>query len=87
MLLLMHSRDPASPIICELEHKALGEHVHYAALSYTWGSNVRTDSITLGGIAFPVTSNLFAALHAVRDKESNCFIWVDAICINQNDIC
>lgn len=62
------------------------DDIHYEALSYTWGSHVKSDLITLGGTAFPVTSNLFAALRALRNEHADSILWIDAVCINQDDI-
>jgi hypothetical protein len=56
----------------------------YAALSYTWGSNEKSKAIVLSGCRFPVTANLFAALMRLRTRGVR-YLWIDAICINQND--
>jgi hypothetical protein len=79
LLRLLPSKDLTSPVVCELEHVPLDKDVRYRALSYTWGGNVRTDSIVLDGSAFPVTSNLFAALCTLRDEDSDCYLWIDAV--------
>jgi hypothetical protein len=86
LLRLLPSADGWSPVVCELEHVSLDDDIRYEALSYTWGGDVRTDSITLTGTAFPVTSNLFAALRALRQEHSDSYLWIDAVCINQEDV-
>lgn len=67
----------------------------FRALSYTWGNAEEKGSIEIGGHQFPVTENLEAALRFIRDigVSSNArkspipsFWWIDAICINQEDI-
>ena len=61
----------------------------YVALSYVWGSPTPTTEITVNGERMRVTENLGQALLSHRSSElaRNGFrIWVDAICINQNDL-
>lgn len=65
----------------------------FKALSYTWGDASKKVNITLDGHQFPVTENLFAALKNVRNsnkaaagKVTVSGWWIDAICINQEDI-
>ena len=59
----------------------------YEALSYAWGEDTLHSNyqISLNGLTFAVTRNLEAALKALRKKHRNRVVWVDAICINQND--
>ncbi|KAF2629576.1 HET-domain-containing protein [Macroventuria anomochaeta] len=71
---------------------ALNHRVHrhpfqrYTALSYVWGSVEDPAHITLEGHArFQVTGNLFNALKCLRRPDAALALWVDAICINQND--
>jgi hypothetical protein len=58
----------------------------YKALSYVWGRRISSHSrITCNGVAFPVTSNCYSALRHLHAKNGTFDIWVDAICINQED--
>lgn len=58
----------------------------YTALSYVWGSVENPAQITIDGRArFEVTRNLFNALKSLRRPDMAQSIWVDAICINQDD--
>jgi Heterokaryon incompatibility protein (HET) len=87
LLQLLPSANRWSPIACELEHVSLDDDdIRYEALSYTWGTNARTDSIALIGTAFPVTSSLFTALRALRQEHLPRYLWIDAVCINQEDV-
>jgi hypothetical protein len=58
----------------------------YKALSYTWGLIRFTQHIVCGNIEIPITQNLFEALQHVRHTQEITAIWIDALCINQNDI-
>jgi hypothetical protein len=79
-----------------LEHVSLLDPGPYIAMSYCWGDLDNYQQLDVspspGAPAFAVnsTDNLHAALWALwRRKEDNVNhlrIWVDAICINQNDI-
>lgn len=60
--------------------------VQYEALSYAWGDNACTHSVTCNGIPFTVTANLNEALLHLRQKNEDRFLWADALCINQYDL-
>ncbi|KAI0864346.1 heterokaryon incompatibility protein-domain-containing protein [Xylaria cubensis] len=73
-------------IECELIQTTLDENViPYEAVSYTWGSSFRTHKIKIQGLDFLVTSNLWNLLHDLRQYEADCYLWIDAISINQYD--
>lgn len=61
----------------------------YTAVSYTWGQDEPSEVVYLGGRAFHVRPNLWSCLYylslSAKQTEWN-YLWVDAICINQNDI-
>jgi hypothetical protein len=58
----------------------------YTALSYVWGSSEDPAHITIDGhVRFEVTRNLFDALKSLRRSDVAQSMWVDAICINQDD--
>ena len=75
------------PIECELVDVSLDATPEYAALSYHWGEPIFSEKIVCNGQSLAVTSNLHGALK--RYRQDSRFIknplWVDAICINQND--
>jgi hypothetical protein len=67
----------------------------FKTLSYTWGSPDSSRSIIIEGHRFPVTQNLWAALRHIRTLQNTSkadeelrptFWWIDAICINQDDV-
>ncbi|KAK3352266.1 heterokaryon incompatibility protein-domain-containing protein, partial [Lasiosphaeria hispida] len=57
----------------------------YEALSYVWGDTNNHRSISIDKHNVKVTPNLHAALLHLRDPFFERVLWVDAICINQND--
>ncbi|KAK3338240.1 heterokaryon incompatibility protein-domain-containing protein [Neurospora tetraspora] len=57
----------------------------YEALSYVWGSEAKPCSISINGCDLPIGENLYAALLHLRDHSIERTIWIDAICINQDD--
>lgn len=66
-----------------LEYRAA---VTYEALSYVWGDATPTESIFCDGAVLRIPKNLFNALQHLRLRNRPRFLWIDAICINQNDI-
>ena len=62
----------------------------YIALSYVWGDPEQRRNILLDGQRFSVTSNLYYALLHLRKsfevRRMYLYVWIDAICINQNDL-
>lgn len=58
----------------------------YDALSYTWGSPDKPHKLRIGNSNLPIGENLRAALLMLRDPYWHRSIWVDAVCINQDDV-
>ncbi|PQE33956.1 hypothetical protein CJF32_00002798 [Rutstroemia sp. NJR-2017a WRK4] len=90
LLSLMPSKVATAPIQCQLHNYDFGEYdegTHlYEALSYVWGScDDPPQSVYIDGQLLHVTTNLYAALLHLRDRNFARIIWVDYICINQND--
>jgi hypothetical protein len=70
--------------ICTLEKVSLLQNPQYEALSYTWSGLKDTQPIRINDETAHVPANLEAALRHLRAGE-NIKLWVDAVCINQND--
>ena len=81
-------RSKKSLIECELLHRQLvqGTQLPFKALSYCWGDPTARYRVRLGGAIHHVTQSLGSFLKRQREEsEANQFLWVDAICINQDD--
>jgi hypothetical protein len=57
----------------------------YEALSYVWGSPDVPRCIYIGDEHLDVTPNLYAALFRLRHTDFPRTLWIDAICINQEN--
>ncbi|KAJ5116704.1 heterokaryon incompatibility protein-domain-containing protein [Penicillium angulare] len=89
MVQLLPNVNSDAPVECHLLDYDLGSteyqpHV-YEALSYCWGSQNKPESAILNGLTLPITTNLKAALQHLRDSQLPRTVWIDAICINQDD--
>jgi hypothetical protein len=75
-------------IVTSLATYPLNGHPPYEALSYVWGRYdlEDVDLIELDGSPFEVTINLCRALYYLRLESETRDFWIDAICINQEDL-
>lgn len=73
------------PIVCDLNVASLDDLPTYEALSYTWGDPKITTAITVEGVGFLATENLFDFLSSLRSPTADRFLWADAICIDQKN--
>jgi hypothetical protein len=90
LLLLQPALSPTTEVHCSLIHTTLTECAydivdHYVALSYVWGSIAKPKTIWVDDLRVNVTANLYSALHDIRDKQRVIKLWIDALCINQED--
>jgi hypothetical protein len=58
----------------------------YNALSYVWGNATEREPFTCSGKQLMITTNLHAALSQLQQHGHLEPLWVDAICINQEDV-
>ena len=63
----------------------LDSDIDFRALSYTWGAQGVLHNISVDNQDLPVGQNLYEALQQLCTEAVNLPIWIDAICINQND--
>ncbi|GAB1316385.1 hypothetical protein MFIFM68171_06595 [Madurella fahalii] len=75
-----------SPLQCDIIHVKLGEVPPYTAVSHRWGAPGETQEIILIDEApFLVSSNIHSLLLAKRSITKHVVLWIDSICINQDD--
>ena len=84
-LMILEPGDFEEPVRSHLQLVKLDHRPDYEALSYVWGSCNDRKSISLNGMEFAVTANLFIALRYLRRQDKPRTVWVDAVCINQAD--
>lgn len=95
LLVLLPASSPEDEVQCEFRIVSLDASsercptppaLPYEVLSYSWGDSTSNRSITLCGQAnFKVTDNLHAALIRLRRTGTNRILWVDGLCIDQDN--
>jgi hypothetical protein len=88
LLFISPSTIRLSKICCKLHKVSLNDNpVHaYKALSYVWGKDKNRQVIELDGRNIEVTPNLHNALIQIRDGIEVRVFWIDAVCINQDNL-
>ncbi|KAM3071145.1 hypothetical protein ACMFMG_010050, partial [Clarireedia jacksonii] len=95
-ILELSKGNPKDPLHGTLTKYRLNDFSHYEALSYTWENYDSTEALdnTPGGDviylgqfwdAFIVTRNCYKALRRLRYTDRTRLLWVDSICIDQNN--
>jgi hypothetical protein len=85
-LVTLHPGTDADAVSCSLSHLNLRDGSAYEALSYVWGDPKVTKDIVCNGRRLAVTTNLYTALQHLRHSNAPRVLWIDAICINQQDL-
>jgi hypothetical protein len=84
---LHHSVDDSAPITISIFRTRLSDaKLKYEALSYNWGNHYSKQTVFCSNppSVLEVTQNCYSALRRLRSDSVRC-LWIDAICINQND--
>lgn len=85
-LIELHPGHIHAPIQCEIKHANLSESPHYVAVSYAWGHKCRSElQIWVNSRLCYARPSLWAMLQALRDPLEPRTLWIDALCINQNN--
>jgi len=88
---LQPCKDLEAGIECSLKDATLAEYRddicdHYIAISYVWGDQDDTRTISVDGKRLQITASLDSALRHVRDHRRVLRVWADGVCINQKDV-
>ena len=89
VMVLHSSKTFDQPLACDLmqvEIEACAEPQHeYDAVSYCWGEPNFSHSLMCNGEQLKITPNVDSLLRYLRKPHRPCRLWVDGICINQQD--
>lgn len=69
---------------CYMVTEAIGSS-EYRCLSYCWGAADVTECVNINGHDVFVRRNLACAVRRLRARNMSSAVWIDAICINQQD--
>ena len=75
--------DPLKGSVDEVD--LVGDQPSYEAVSYTWGAAGKERPLYIGGVLTTVWKNLSDCLCHLRDPLVSRKLWIDAICIAQDD--
>jgi hypothetical protein len=82
------SRTSSSRRKGQISHETLQmpDQNRYKALSYVWGAKTGTQPLLCDDKVIFITPNCEKALRHLRHATKLITLWVDAVCINQNDL-
>ncbi|KIW32288.1 uncharacterized protein PV07_03846 [Cladophialophora immunda] len=89
-VLVLHPGFPSDALSCSLQIWEIEDaaRLGFEALSYVWGDDLGSQvgkNINCDGATLPIRENLACALNHIRHDRNTRFLWVDAVCINQED--
>ena len=73
-------------LLATLSTHALTENLSYKCLSYTWGTSHNRRAICLDDSLITISETLDMAPRSLRHETEPRFLWVDFVCINQDDL-
>lgn len=85
LLTLLPASDEQSMIECNIDVAELSGKPDYEALSYVWSGVPGSSTITLSGRPITVSRTLDNALRRLRLLDRKRTLWVDQICIDQQN--
>ncbi|KEZ45545.1 hypothetical protein SAPIO_CDS1879 [Scedosporium apiospermum] len=85
-LMILEPGEDGDALSCTMKTMNLDNPVPYEAVSYVWGSTHRDHPIKVAGQTTYITTNLDSTLRRVRSRSRPRTLWVDSVCINQDDL-
>lgn len=85
-LVNIHSPTNDGIINATLSDAILSQNPYFYALSYEWGPIEGLRTILLNGFSIQIRKNLYDFLSIYSEKGGARALWIDAICINQDDV-
>jgi Heterokaryon incompatibility protein (HET) len=70
----------------ELVHADLDNKPDYSALSYVWGTGLDDTAFNCNGGQIDITKNLAEALRHLQYETEPRYVWIDALCIDQENL-
>ena len=58
----------------------------YETISYVWGDNKRIRNLNLAKETLPITESISKAIPLLSPHSKTGYLWIDQLCINQDDI-
>lgn len=77
---------PPPPLECDIKVVTLSERPDYESLSYVRGPNTTSVSIKVAGVAVPISTTLHSALLRLRLPYRERKLWIDQLCIDQENV-
>ena len=71
---------------CDFKTYQVSSPPEYEALSYVWGTQSRAIPLLSDGKQIFITGTLDLALRRLRNPHSSRVLWIDQLCINQDDL-
>lgn len=88
----LHTGKAEDPICCsllevELKQTQIGwAQPEYYAISYVWCTDPERYPLDCNGRVLFVTASVLDVLYRLRNSNENRLLWVDAVCIDQDDV-
>ncbi|KAI0971467.1 putative heterokaryon incompatibility protein [Xylaria arbuscula] len=84
-LLKLPKSIPWNPIHCELAAIQIDKVPEFETISYTWGTQLVAKPFILNGKRFMASERVYSILHDRASCLKTRYIWIDSVCINQDD--
>ena len=84
-LALLYPGKASEPFRCSFFQVPFEAAPNYIAVSYTWGDPAKANTVWTDHGKIEVTRSLISVLRRLRDPKRFLIVWIDGICINQED--